>query len=216
MPGKDSTLIPNVTQINNTNVKSNSTNSNNLCCGKKDSTIIVPNVAQINNTNVKLNSTNSNNLCYGKKDKRVFQKYDDILDSEKYGEKYLSNDKIAGVVKHCLHYPDNKDYNLICYSIMSNHVHIMFKLIKGNKGLSKIMQSIKRISATRSNKILGRTGTFWQDESFDRLIRNEKEFLAVLRYVLNNPVKAGLVAHWQDWKNSYCHTDYLTTVGQII
>ena len=151
-----------------------------------------------------LKSINSKDI----KDQRMFQKYDKILDSGKYGSKYLMNEKIADIVKNCLHYPDNNDYKLICYCIMSNHVHVVFELLENNKGLSKIMQSIKRISARKLNEVLNKTGTFWKDESFDRLIRDEKEFYKVLRYVLMNPVKAGLVEYWKDWKNSYCHPDF--------
>jgi len=97
---------------------------------------------------------------------------------------------------------------------MSNHVHVVFELLENNKGISKIMQSIKRISARKSNEILHRSGTFWQDESFDRLIRNEKEFYKILRYVLMNPVKAGLVTHWKDWKNSYCHPEFIESIPE--
>jgi len=101
---------------------------------------------------------------------------------------------------------------LICYTIMSNHVHTVFELIKNNKGLDKIMKSIKGITARESNKILNRSGKFWQDESYDRLIRNEKEFYRVINYVLMNPVKAGLIENWRDWKYSYCNPDYINFI----
>ena len=139
--------------------------------------------------------------------------YDNILDSGKFGNQHLSNQEIVEVVKHCIQYADKKEYDLIAYSIMPNHFHLLFDLIKGNKGLSKIMQSIKGISARRSNLILNRTGTFWQDESYDRLVRDQKEFLAVLRYIMYNPVKAGLVENPFDWEHSYCHPDYIEFIS---
>ena len=71
------------------------------------------------------------------------------------------------------------------------------------------MQSIKRISAGDCNKVLGRKGKFWQEESYDRWVRNDRELYFVIRYVLLNPVKAGLVENWNDWKYTYCHPDYL-------
>ncbi|GAB4294435.1 MAG: hypothetical protein Kow0098_15960 [Ignavibacteriaceae bacterium] len=141
--------------------------------------------------------------------KRLFQKYDALMDSGEYGEKYLKIPECADVVKTTLHYPDRKDYNLISYCIMPNHFHLVFKLLPLNKGISKIMQSIKRISARDCNKILKRTGAFWQDESFDRWVRDEKELYYVIRYVLLNPVNAGLVDDWRDWQFTYCHPDYL-------
>jgi REP element-mobilizing transposase RayT len=145
----------------------------------------------------------------GEKQKRLFKKYDVLMDSGEYGEKYLKNPKCAEIVKDTLHYPDGKEYKLICYCIMPNHFHMVFELLQNNKGISKIMQSIKRISARDCNKILSRSGAFWQDESFDRWVRDEKELYFVIRYILLNPVTAGLVSDWKDWKYTYCHPDYL-------
>ena len=67
------------------------------------------------------------------------------------------------------------------------------------------MQSIKRISARNANLELERSGKFWQDESFDRLIRDDKELFNIIKYVLLNPVKAGLIDCWDKWNNTYCH-----------
>jgi len=143
------------------------------------------------------------------KQKRLFEKYDALMNSDEYGEKYLKNPKCAEIVKDTLHYPDGKEYKLICYCIMPNHFHMVFELLQNNKGISKIMQSIKRISARDCNTILSRSGAFWQDESFDRWVRDEKELYFVIRYILLNPVTAGLVNDWKDWKFTYCHPDYL-------
>ncbi len=71
------------------------------------------------------------------------------------------------------------------------------------------MQSIKRISARKANSKLERSGKFWQDESFDRLIRDDKELFNTIKYVLMNPVNAGLVDDWEKWGCTYCHPNYL-------
>jgi len=92
---------------------------------------------------------------------------------------------------------------------MPNHIHIVFELIEGNRGISKIMQSIKRISARKSNQILNRTGKFWQDESYDRLVRDDKELYFIIQYVLMNPVNAGFVDNWSDWKHTFCKPEYV-------
>jgi putative transposase len=143
------------------------------------------------------------------KAKRIFRKYDSIIDSCRFGEKFLTIKEIAFICKSTLHYPDGKDYRLLCYCIMPNHIHLVFKLLDGTKGISKIMQSIKRISARKSNLLLNRAGKFWQDESFDRWIRDDKELFYIVRYILLNPVKAGMVKNWNDWEFTYCHPDYL-------
>jgi len=141
--------------------------------------------------------------------KRLLKKYDDLLDSGIYGNKYLTSQKVSEICKNSLHYPDGKEYKLICYCIMPNHIHLVFELIKANRGISKIMQSIKRISARKSNLVLNRNGKFWQDESYDRLVRDDKELYFIIKYVLLNPVNAGLVEKWRDWKHIYCRPEYL-------
>ena len=141
--------------------------------------------------------------------KRLIKKYDDLLDSGLYGKNHLANPKVAEICKYTLHHPDGKEFNLICYCIMPNHIYIVFELIEGNRGISKIMQSIKRISARKSNQILTRTGKFWQDESYDRLVCDDKELYFIIHYVLMNPVNAGLVEKWNDWKYTYCHPNYV-------
>jgi REP element-mobilizing transposase RayT len=56
------------------------------------------------------------------------------------------------------------------------------------------MQSLKRFTAREGNRMLGLTGRpFWQEESYDRVVRDETEFLRIARYIEMNPVKAGLV-----------------------
>lgn len=152
---------------------------------------------------------NSASKITDEKQKRLFRKYDALLDSCNFGEKYLKIPECIEIVKSTLHYPDGRDYKLICYCIMPNHFHLVFELLNNNKGISKIMQSIKRISARECNQLLKRTGAFWQDESFDRWVRNDRELYFIIRYVLLNPVNAGLVKNWDEWKYSYCNPDFL-------
>lgn len=50
-----------------------------------------------------------------------------------------------------------------------------------------------------ANQILERKGTFWQSESYDYVVRNAQEFSAIERYILENPVRAGLVDRLDDY-----------------
>ncbi len=142
------------------------------------------------------------------KQKRIFKKYDDYLDKALQDPDYLNKNEIADIIKNTLHYPDGKEYFLICYCIMPNHVHLVFSLLKLNKGISKIMQSIKRVSSLKCNKLLNQKGKFWQEESFDRLVRDDTELYNIINYVTNNSVKAGLVDDWTKWKNTYLAKEY--------
>jgi len=77
---------------------------------------------------------------------------------------------------------------------MPNHLHVVFRLFPG-RDLAKVVGAWKSYTAREANRILGRNGAFWQREYYDRLIREEGEFDRAVQYVLNNPVRAGLL----DW-----------------
>ena len=141
--------------------------------------------------------------------KKVFKKYDKLLDNASSKIKYLSNPQIAEVCKQSIMFFDNKDIDVICYCIMPNHVHLVFELLSKDKLVGEIMASIKRYSAKSANKVLKLTGKFWQAESFDRLVRNEKELYNIIKYVLLNPVNAGLVNDYKDWQHTYCKKEYV-------
>ncbi|HUR98602.1 MAG TPA: hypothetical protein VMZ26_11110 [Pyrinomonadaceae bacterium] len=69
------------------------------------------------------------------------------------------------------------------------------------------MKSIKGYTAREANKILNRKGSFWEAESYDHEVADDEEFNRIVRYVLNNPVKAGLVKDWRDWKWNWRNGD---------
>jgi len=82
-------------------------------------------------------------------------------------------------------------YRLHAYEVMPNHVHM---LITPQVEISVLMQSLKRFTGRQGNRMLGRTGEpFWQEESYDRLVRDQREFERIARYIEMNPVTAGLV-----------------------
>lgn len=143
----------------------------------------------------------------------IFKKYEDQLDQSKTGPTWLVKQKIAEIVCEAIHFRDNSIYDLYAYCIMPNHVHLVFKMLKRNKNnetpaLTKVLQNLKSYTALKCNSILNRTGSFWQAESFDRVIRDEEELESTIRYVLQNPVKANLVDTWMDWPYSFCKSEF--------
>lgn len=86
---------------------------------------------------------------------------------------------------------NEKYYRLYAVIVMPDHVHLIVTLEK-EFSLSRIMKGIKGTSARRINELRNNKGSIWQDESFDRILRNEKELFEKLNYMLNNPLKAGL------------------------
>jgi REP element-mobilizing transposase RayT len=134
---------------------------------------------------------------------RAFVAMDRILDNIRTGPFYLRIPEIAAMVVDAIHFRELRDYQLHSYVVMPNHVHL---LITPAMQVCKVMQSLKRFTAREGNKILGLTGKpFWQDESFDRLVRDNKEFEKIKDYIEMNPVTAGL-AHSQEefrWSSSW-------------
>jgi hypothetical protein len=74
--------------------------------------------------------------------------------------------------------------------------------------LERIMKGIKGVSANKINNSRGLTGTVWQTESFDRIIRSEKELQGKLLYMLNNPMEAGLTEDRWNYSGWYCNEEF--------
>jgi REP element-mobilizing transposase RayT len=125
---------------------------------------------------------------------KAFVAMDRILDSGCTGPLYLRMPEIASMIVDAIHYRERnlRHYQLHAYVVMPNHVHL---LITPLVPASRIMHSLKKGTAREGNRVLGLTGQpFWQDESYDRLVRDGMEFDRIKYYIENNPVKAGLAA----------------------
>lgn len=117
------------------------------------------------------------------------------------GKCYLKQESVAEKVQDSLLHFHEKRYTLKSWVIMPNHIHFLFKPVKGFT-LSSLLHSIKSYTATEANKILDRKGQFWQEDYFDRYIRDQEHFEKTVRYIENNPVKAGLCETPSEWKFS--------------
>ncbi len=116
---------------------------------------------------------------------------DRLLAHHSAGPLYLQRPDIAQMVVEAIQYRDPTQYLLHSFVVMPNHVHM---LITPKVRVAEVMQSLKRFTARQANRILGLTGSpFWQDESYDRLVRSDDEFDRIARYIEMNPVQAGLV-----------------------
>jgi putative DNA methylase len=118
-----------------------------------------------------------------------------------YGECHLGDARVAEMVQNSLLFFDGVRYRLSAWVVMPNHVHML--LTPGeNQEVSAILQSLKSYTANEANKLIGRSGHFWQTESFDRWIRDADHFAKVVAYIENNPVKARLCKRPEDWRFS--------------
>jgi REP element-mobilizing transposase RayT len=119
-------------------------------------------------------------------------------------ERWALPERIRNVVlESCLH--DNGiRFDLKVAIVMPDHVHLIFTPLVDIRAmeissLATIMDAIKGASAHRINKILGCTGKVWQTESFDHVLRASENLDAKIQYVLDNPVRAGLVREWHEY-----------------
>ena len=99
----------------------------------------------------------------------------------------------AAIVRESLHHFDAQRYELASYVIMPNHVHALVRpLACSLYPLEKILQSWKQFTAKR---VLGQSGisvSMWQEESFDRIVRDEEHLYRCVQYIGNNPARAKL------------------------
>ncbi len=108
------------------------------------------------------------------------------------GECHLRRPDIRAIVERCLLHFDGQRYDLFDWVIMPNHVHLLIRPREGH-ALSKILKGLKGVSAKECNALLNRTGEpFWQDESFDHIVRSQAQFERFVRYIADNPAKAKL------------------------
>jgi putative transposase len=161
--------------------------------------------------------------------KIMFDKYDRVLDTESR-VRWLANESIASVVRENLYHHHGSKYELLAYTIMPNHVHLVlqpfesalltgavadaasvgndddseiaFETPDSRSVLSGIMHSLKSYTANRANKTLNRSGKFWQKEPYDHWILDVDELERIVSYIAANPVRAGLCAEPRLWRSS--------------
>ncbi len=120
----------------------------------------------------------------------AFVMMDRQLDQARDGNRFLARQETAQLVADTIqHGAATGRYELHSWVIMPNHVHLLITPL-----LASIMAGwVKGASARQANLLLQRTGiSFWQDESYDHVVRNENEFRRIRQYIENNPVRAGL------------------------
>lgn len=118
-----------------------------------------------------------------------------------HGDCHLRNPEIASMVQSSLLFHDQEKYRLVAWVVMPNHVHMLCTPNAGHD-LASIMHSVKSFTSNEANKMLSRTGRFWQKEYFDRYIRNARQFANTVAYIENNPVKANVCQSPEDWEFS--------------
>ena len=117
------------------------------------------------------------------------------------GSCLLRRPECAQVVAETLRHFEGERVAMISFVVMPNHVHALF--VQNRKWpLEKLIHSWKRFTTRQINKLLGGSGSFWQRDYFDRLVRDEQHFGNCVRYIRRNPEKAKLPpSEFMLWQN---------------
>jgi REP element-mobilizing transposase RayT len=120
------------------------------------------------------------------------ERVEDWLD-EGSGSCVLRSKEAAAAVEKCLRHDDGKQYELIAFVVMPNHVHLLARPFSDSLyPLERLEQKWKSFSARQINRHFGTASPVWQGESFDRIVRDEEHLFRCLQYLGSNPRRAGL------------------------
>jgi len=134
-----------------------------------------------------------------------YQKFDRVLFVTfcTLGRAALSPEAQDVILRHCVH-DRGKRYLLHAAVVMPDHVHLLLTPLRDEKGwpysLASILKLIKGTSSHDVNKLAGRCGPLWQEESFDHVLRGHESFAEKLEYIRQNPVRRGLVSRPEDYR----------------
>jgi REP element-mobilizing transposase RayT len=132
---------------------------------------------------------------------RRFRKIEGILDSAEGSPRHLEKPEVARLVVNGLDWLESRHgWEVPAWVVMPNHVHCLLHRPSGSTGeLGGHLGILKGYVAREANRILGRSGNFWLSEIFDRWCRSPDKYDAAVRYIRNNPVKAGLAEVPDQW-----------------
>jgi len=102
------------------------------------------------------------------------------------------------VVKEMRHLHDSDQVSSIAWVVMPDHLHWLLQL-NTEESLPNVMRSLKARSALLINQHRNKTGAVWQKNYFDHALRQEEDIKGISRYIVANPLRAGLVSYIGDY-----------------
>jgi REP element-mobilizing transposase RayT len=102
-----------------------------------------------------------------------------------YGECLLAQQDLKSIVEKALMHFQGDRYHLGESIVMPNHVHALVTPIE-SWTLASILRSWKSFTAKQINKVSNRTGSIWDRESFDHIVRSPAQLAKFERYIRNN------------------------------
>jgi REP element-mobilizing transposase RayT len=116
------------------------------------------------------------------------------------------------VLEHCQR-EHGERIQLYAVVIMPDHVHMLLRPLRDKGGwpfpLVDILQCLKGATAHRINKLLGRSGPVWEEESFDHVLRSEERLKEKVEYTRQNPVRRRLVNRPEDYRWLWVNPEFV-------
>ncbi len=154
---------------------------------------------------------------------RLYQhQMEELLHVSNKQEHLLKNPEAATIVADKILAFDGLFYKCYAFTVMSNHIHLLLdfsvQLPDGYDGESEldsytnldiVMKRIKGGSAVAINRLFNRKGAVWKAGYYNRFIRNERHLANEYSYILNNPVKAGIVRDWREHPFTYSRAEFI-------
>jgi REP element-mobilizing transposase RayT len=128
------------------------------------------------------------------------------------GECWLSQPEVAETVENALLFFERQRYELDAWVVMPNHVHALFNPMAGHT-FPEILHSWKSYTSNGANRLLGRSGEFWNPDYYDRYVRSALHFERAVEYIEMNPVAAGLCQRPEDWPYGSARSRRAGTAG---
>ena len=115
---------------------------------------------------------------------------------------------------------DGQKWTLYAAVVLPDHVHVLAQPLDHGEGgtidLGEIIQDVKGFSAWKINRQRGSKGSLWQDERYDRIVRDAAEFLEKWEYIRNNPLRAGMASSPEDYPWLYERGDMRAQAGKPV
>ncbi|TAF34702.1 MAG: transposase [Cytophagales bacterium] len=144
-----------------------------------------------------------------KAQKRYFGKFDAYLDQQKEPKYKLTEAKMCDFLMEGIHKMADSYFDLWAFVVMPNHVHLLMSIAHAEVPFFDILQQHKRLTTLFAQRLYQEKFKLWAHESYDHLVRDQGEFERIVRYMMNNPIKAGWVNNWQEWPYRYCNSRLL-------
>ncbi len=131
---------------------------------------------------------------------RQFTKRAERWLDEGYGECYFQERRWADDLRDRLQHFQSERYLLSCWTIMPNHCHLVIKPFD-DQSLEDLVGAMKGVTARHVNAALGLSGALWEEESYDRIVRDEEHLWQIVQYIGRNPRLVGPEneIEWRRW-----------------